>query len=313
MEELASRSLFEAWKSQHGKEYVSTEEDNYRFTVFLDNYKYIQEYNAVHTKTTLGLTQFADLRNDEFGVLMSSGLNKEAAIQAHRKRAPKILDSTSLPSQVDWVQAGYVTPIKNQEQCGGCWAFAAAASMESFYALTGGPLTSFSAQELVDCVGSCDGCDGCSGLDAALQWTSQYGIEAWDTYPFQGQQGTCQYSPAQVISRNTGLENVQPDSMDQFMAAIAQQPVNIGIMASQNVFQLYTSGVLGSDCGDELDHAVTAVGYGSYNGNNVYLIKNQWGTTWGMNGYAFLSADPSINSGSGACGILSCPVYPTQI
>jgi C1A family cysteine protease len=313
LEDVASRSLFEVWKSQHGREYASTEEENYRYTVFLTNYQYIQSYNAANIRTTLALNQFADLRNDEFASVMTSGVTKDDLKKGHSEKAPKILSTESIPDYVNWVQAGYVTPIKNQEQCGGCWAFAAASSMESFYALTGGPLTSFSAQELIDCVGTCDGCDGCSNLYNALQWTSVYGIESWDSYPFEGQQGSCQYSQAQVISRNSGFENVAENNMDQFLAAIAQQPVNVGIEASQNVFQFYSTGVIGSDCGDEIDHAVTAVGYGSYNGENVYLIKNQWGTTWGQEGYGFISGNPNANGGSGACGILSCPVYPTQI
>lgn len=313
LDEVASRTLFEVWKAQHGREYASTEEEEYRYSIFISNHQSIQDYNSAHTKTTLALNQFADLTNDEFATLMSSGVNKESLLKAHREKAPKMLSTESIPDYVNWVQAGYVTPIKNQAQCGGCWAFAAAASMESFYALTGGPLTSFSAQELIDCVGTCDGCNGCANLYNALQWTSTYGIESWDSYPFEGQQGSCQYSQGQVISRNSGYENVAENNMDQFLAAIAQQPVNVGIEASQNVFQFYSTGVIGSDCGNEIDHAVTAVGYGSYNGENVYLIKNQWGTTWGQEGYGFISANPDVNGGSGVCGILSCPVYPTQI
>lgn len=313
MQDNELRTLFEVWKLQYNREYASTDEENYRYTVFLNNYQYIQMYNSLNKKTKLALNQFADLLNEEFASTMASGVRKEDLIKAHSEKSPKMLETIGIPDYVNWVQAGYVTPIKNQEQCGGCWAFAAAASMESFYALTGGPLTNFSPQELIDCVGTCDGCDGCANLYNALQWTSQYGIESWDSYPFQGQQGSCEYSEGQVISRNSGYENVAANNMDQLLAAIAQQPVNVGIEANQNAFQFYSSGVIEGSCGAELDHAVTAVGYGSYDGTNVYLIKNQWGTTWGLDGYAFISADPSVNGGAGVCGILTCPVYPTQI
>lgn len=313
MDDDALRTMFEMWKLQMGKEYASTDEENYRYTVFLNNYRFIQDYNAQNKKVTLGLTRFADLLNEEFASTMVGGVNKEDLMKGHQSKPPKILETVGIPDYVNWVQAGYVTPIKNQEQCGGCWAFAAASSMESFYALTGGQLTSFSAQELIDCVGSCDGCDGCANLYNALEWTSQYGIESWDSYPFTGEQGSCQYSQSQVISRNSGYENVAENNIDQLLAAIAQQPVNVGVEANQSVFQLYSSGVIGSDCGDELDHAITAVGYGSYEGQNVFYVKNQWGTTWGINGYAFISGSSSANGGAGACGILSCPVYPTQI
>jgi C1A family cysteine protease len=94
------------------------------------------------------------------------------------------------------------------------------------------------------------------------------------------------------------------------MTAIAQQPVSVAIEADQKDFQLYQSGVLTSECGTTLDHGVLAIGYGTENGEDYYLVKNSWGTSWGDEGYIKLGRGPSYNDGQGQCGILLQASYP---
>ena len=92
-------------------------------------------------------------------------------------------------------------------------------------------------------------------------------------------------------------------------AALAQQPLSVSIEADTYVFQTYKSGVLNSTkCGTQLDHAVLAVGYGSENGQEYWLVKNSWGTTWGENGYIKLA----IVDGDGICGVQMGPLFPTS-
>jgi cathepsin L len=114
----------------------------------------------------------------------------------------KPLDVSALPSSVNWTAAGAVTSVKNQEQCGGCWAFAAAASLEGYNYLANGKLIDLSEQQLIDCVSNCEGCNGCSNLYNALEYTSEKGIESYQEYPFTGQTGSCQYSASEVIVKN---------------------------------------------------------------------------------------------------------------
>jgi len=94
-------------------------------------------------------------------------------------------------------------------------------------------------------------------------------------------------------------------------AAVAQQPVSIAIEADQDSFQFYSSGVLTADCGDALDHGVLVVGYNSTSTPPYYIVKNSWGADWGLSGYIYLVDDPTLNDGSGQCGMLSQPSYPT--
>jgi cathepsin L len=306
-------ALYESWKSEFNMKFETSEEDSYRFEVFQVNYNYIQEYNALNNGVTLGLNQFAHLTNQEFAAWVK-GINADTItnLQNAFETAP-VDEDIELPSEVDWVTAGAVTNIKNQEQCGGCWAFAAASVMESFNYLKNGNsgLVSLSPQQLIDCVKTCDGCNGCDNLYNALIYTSQQGIENLNDYPITDQNGQCKYNSADVVVKNTGYQNVAPKSVSALQTAIAQQPTIVGIEASQPVFQLYKSGIIGGDCGTQVDHAVTAVGYG-VNGTAAFLIKNSWGTTWGMQGYVYISNDATLNNGLGACGILTMPAYPSN-
>jgi C1A family cysteine protease len=307
-EDLAA--LYENWKVEYNKNFETAEEDAYRFEVFTINYNYIQEYNALNNGVTLGLNQFAHLTNQEFAAWVK-GIHYDETKVAATEYAP-VKSREELPASVDWVTQGAVTDIKNQEQCGGCWAFAAAAVMEGYAVIQQQKsLQSFSPQQLIDCVTTCDGCNGCDNLYNALAYTAQKGIELLTDYPITDQNGRCTYNAADVGGENKNYQNVQPKSVEALETAIAGQPTIVGIEASQPVFQLYKSGVIGGDCGTQVDHAVTAVGYGVQN-QPAFLIKNSWGTTWGMQGYVYISNDGTLNGGLGACGILTMPAYPSN-
>ena len=95
----------------------------------------------------------------------------------------------------------------------------------------------------------------------------------------------------------------------QVKAAIAQQPISVAIQANQMVFQLYTSGIFDNTrCGTNLDHAVALVGYGTEGGQDYYILRNSWGTTWGESGYMRIADN---GDGAGICGVQSAAVYPT--
>jgi len=225
---------------------------------------------------------------------------------AHVQANTKKFDSHALPASVDWRPKGVVTPIKNQGQCGSCWTFSTTGVLEGFYALNHGKLLSFSEQQIVDCATSAGyGCEG-GWPYLAVTYAAQEGLELESEYPYTAQDGTCQYQASDATHTNAGYTFVGTNSVDDLMAAIVTMPVSVLIEADEDVFQFYTSGIISTGCGASLDHAVLAVGYDS----TAFIVKNSWGTSWGDQGFVYISTDGSANAGAGVCGILSQPLVP---
>jgi C1A family cysteine protease len=303
-QEAALQDLFDTWKIQNNKQYSSAEEEAERFAIFSMNYAVVQEWNAAGNSAVLGLNLFADLTNQEFGAMYTgSQPAPEDVVQANIVAFDNV---DTVPTSWDWVTEGAVTPIKNQEQCGSCWAFATVATTEGQYKLNGNTLTSFSEQQIVDCDTTCDGCNG-GWPYLAMAYVAKTGLETETEYPYTGVGGKCNYNAKEATNTTvTGAAFVTPKSATDLFAGVYQQPVAIIVEANQNVFQLYTSGIITTGCGVALDHAITAVGYTP----TYFIVKNSWGTTWGQQGYLWISTSTDYNDGLGACGIFSQPQYP---
>ncbi|KAG2397101.1 Senescence-specific cysteine protease [Vigna angularis] len=303
----------EQWMNRYGIEYKDPEERDKRFRIFKENVNYIEvSNNAANKPYLLGINQFADLTNEEF-IARRNRFKAHMCSSIIRSTTFKYENVTAIPSTVDWRQKGAVTPVKNQGQCGCCWAFSAVAATEGIHALTTGKLISLSEQELVDCdtKGVDQGCEGGFMDDAFKFIINNHGLNTEANYPYKGVDGKCN-AKAEAIGAATitGYEDVPVNNEKALQKAVANQPVSVAIDASGSDFQFYKSGVFTGSCGTELDHGVTAVGYDvSDDGSKYWLVKNSWGTEWGEEGY--IRMQRGVAAQEGLCGIAMMASYPT--
>jgi len=290
---LANREKYEALFFEHvqkfqlsfssGRDFVS------RLEIFAARVDEIETHNAQPGASyKMGLNQFSHLTAAEFQDAVHLGSLRPPYL---RKNAPMIheapLDMSSVPASVDWVSAGAVTPVKNQGNCGSCWSFSTTGSLEGIYYIKNKNLQSFSEQDMVSCDNTDSGCNG-GWMDTAFTWVQgKGGLPLETTYPYTsgttGASGTCDKSKTTIFpgSAPTGFVDVQANSVNALMSAVAQQPVSIAIQADQASFQTYSSGVLTAKCGQQLDHGVLVTGYGTLNGVDYWQVKNSWGSSWG--------------------------------
>jgi len=298
------RAAFNEWMHAHSRTYAH---DAFRvkYNTFKTNVDIVDANNAQNNGLTLALNKFADMSNAEFKAYYT-GLKAQTTRQENDDTP-----SVEVPTSVDWRTKGAVTPVKNQGQCGSCWSFSSTGSLEGLNFIKNKKLLSFSEQQLVDCSQSY-GNDGCDGglMDYAFEYVAAQGIEEESVYPYTAEDGTCQYNAAKTVFKNKAYTDVKANSPTALETAIAQQPVSVAVEADQSAWQLYSSGVImPAHCGTQLDHGVLAVGYGSADGKEVYIVKNSWGADWGLKGYVYLERTKA--NGAGTCGIQMQPSYPT--
>ncbi|KAL5493678.1 hypothetical protein EMCRGX_G014888 [Ephydatia muelleri] len=297
-----------SWKTRHAKKYEDETEETERRLIWNSNFERIIEHNRKRLSFTLGLNQFADLTNDEWRTLyLSPPLNTSDFMQNSRLHAPLV--GGSLPDSVDWRQYGYVTQVKNQGQCGSCWAFSATGALEGQNFKKTGTLESLSEQQLLDCSWKY-GNAGCNGglMNYAFKYVKDYGVCSGDSYPYVGYLWVCKSKYCSKAASCSGYVNIQSASESDLMDATANiGPVSVAIDASSYAFQFYSSGVYSdSQCSSsKLNHGVLVVGYGTSSSKQGYwIVKNSWGTSWGNSGYILMS------KGQNMCGIASAASYP---
>merc|ERR1711918_7203 len=200
---------------------------------------------------------------------------------------------------IDWTTKGAVTPVKNQGQCGSCWAFSTTGGLEGSWQLATGNLVSMSEQQFVDCDTGSAGCNGGS-MEQAFSWAGSTAVATESSYAYTARDGSCKSSFSTAIPSGgvTGYKNVGT-SASSLTSAIMNSPISVAIEADQSVFQMYSGGVITSGCGTNLDHGVLAVGV---NSDGSIKVKNSWGTSWGSNGF--------VNIATNQCGITSDASYP---
>ena len=302
---------FQQWSEANGRVYQPTERD-YRESVYYANVAKIDAHNEGNFSWTMDVNQFADLTADEFKAQVVSGSFRRGEQRNATVGVRGLWSRADLPASVNWTAAGAVTPVKDQAQCGSCWAFSTTGSVESAWFLAKGTLPSVSEQQLVDC-STAEGNQGCNGglMDYAFEYIiKNKGITTEAAYPYTATgPNTCVAAGKPVVATLSGYKDVPVNSETALETAIAQQPVSVAVEADQSVFQFYSGGVMDSACGTQLDHGVLAVGYGTLGGKEYYLVKNSWGASWGANGYILLGRGAKFNP-SGQCGLQMAASYP---
>ena len=297
---------FEAFMARFSKSYASLEEKAHRLRVFLDNAAFIRVSNSLNRDWTLGVNTFSDLTPAEFRqryMKFSHVARGESASVFYRE------NTLGVPTQVDWRTQGVVTPVKDQGQCGSCWAFSTTGSVEGAWALKGNGLVSLSEQQLVDCFNNY-GNYGCYGglMDNAFKYIiANGGITTEANYPYVAVNQNCNSAAAgNKAATISGYSDVAQNSQPSLQSAVAQQPVSVAVEADQAAWQSYSSGVVTANCGTALDHGVLAVGYDTTVSPSYWIVKNSWGSGWGLSGYIKIG----MTSGNGVCGINMEPSFP---
>jgi cathepsin L len=298
---------FLSWMKLYGKSYDS-DEFTRRFAIFKANLDFVTKHNADRYKTfKVAMNKFGDLTSEEFGKIYlgtrinvtSKPMNFEPFLQA------------DLPATWDWrkdgpVSGGVVTPVKNQAQCGSCWAFSTTGSVEGCHALSTKKIVSLSEQNLMDCSFS-QGNEGCNGglMTQAMNYIiSNRGIDTEASYPYTARDGTCHYNAANSGSTLGSYTNVASGNEADLLLKASQGPTSVAIDASRSSFQFYSSGIYSdpSCSSSQLDHGVLVIGWG----NGYWLVKNSWGSDWGMNGYIEMA-----RNSKNMCGIATMATLPT--
>jgi C1A family cysteine protease len=298
---------FSDFTQRYNKTY-SADEYDLRYDIFRNNLERIRTHNEKDLSWKLGINQFADLTSDEFR-MRYLGFKKPL----ENNNIPRLTDYSlknlrDLPKEVDWRKKNVVNPVKDQASCGSCWAFSAIGSIESAYAIKTGTLYSLSEQQLVDCSKSY-GNNGCSGglMNFADKFAENQALCSESSYPYTAADGTCQTSCKGLVQLKSYVDVPQNDEK-ALQAAIGLQPVSVAVEADTDI-QLYSSGIIDNpNCGENLDHGVVTIGFGSENGKEYYIVRNSWSSSWGESGYFRLARN--VASPSGMCGIAMQPSYP---
>ena len=294
--------VFEQWIQKEGKVYSSPAEKSYRLSVFSKTKAEVERVNSSQEGYKFGLNKFSDMTKEEFKAKYlgyKADLNSDYDVSDYQGYEQP-------PASIDWSKKGAVTNVKDQGQCGSCWAFSATGTLEGAWFLAKGELLSFSEQQLVDC-SWLQGNMGCHGglPDNAFKYYEHKGFLKESDYWYNATDGHCQYESkkSKIIGHlHTFKKNGETES--DLMASVALRPTSVGVLADP--WMNYMGGIYSNvqECPAKkrfIDHAVLAVGYGTdEKGVDFWLIKNSWGPNWGERGYIRLGRN--LTAG-GMCGV----------
>jgi len=304
-----AKAQFADFMLEYNKVYSTAEEFDLRFSNFKDNLAKIAALQG--SSAVFGVTKFSDMSEEEFRNTMLMPNRPERTFDT----VPVIGSDEPLaaPDSFDWRTKSAVTPVKDQGQCGSCWAFSATEAIESAWILKGHATPStvnLSPQQIVDC-DTIDGVQGCNGgyTESAYDYIKQAGgEEPISAYPYTAENGQCKFKAADVVAKISGYSTISKteSALPNNLATIG--PLSICLDASK--WQNYKSGVMTNrECcltKCTLDHCVQLVGYNSTAPTPYWIVRNSWNTNWGIDGYIYLEMNKDT------CGITTDITWPTS-
>jgi len=287
-------SEFQKWAANNQKIYTP-EEYQRRLAIFTTNADLIQQLNenAGADGASFALNKFADITPQEFSAYYLGYVPSTQDMEELQ------LSDEAVPDTFDWISKDKVTPVKNQEQCGSCWAFSATENIESVWMiakdLTPSTFKPLAPQQIVDCDKRDGGCNG-GNPPTAYEYIIQAGGQDTEaSYPYHAVNQACQFKPADVEAKITSYKTISNEA-DMKTATATVSPLSICVDAAQ--WQFYSSGVMTpSQCGTSLDHCVQIVGYDTTANPPYWNVRNSWGTDWGMSGFI------RLEYGHNTCGL----------
>jgi len=315
-----------------------------RKAVFEQRLAEIKAHNQLDESWKEGVNHLTDRTETELKGLRGYKMSYTAATLEKKGGEPYVFKNLALPKEVDWRKAGVVSQVKDQGQCGSCWSFGTAESVESYWALATGQLAILSEQQVLDCTANpnqCGGTGGCGGGTVEVAFAGiikQGGLSSEWTYPYQSYWGknfaTCGFNNTRtpVYAKLKSYVNLPVNKYEPILEAVAHEgPLAIAVDAS--AWSKYESGVF-DGCNQthpDIDHSVQLVGYGSdHKDGDYWLIRNSWTPAWGEDGYIRIKRrekpicgvdlNPSDGLGCkngpptvevcGTCGVLFDGLYP---
>ncbi|KAH7567190.1 hypothetical protein ACOSQ2_011328 [Xanthoceras sorbifolium] len=287
---MSAYHQFSSFKKEYNKTYLTQEEDDYRFGVFMSNLLQARRNQNLDPTAIHGVTKFSDLTPSEF-CRKYLRLDGQIQLPKHLKTLP-ILPTDNLPTAFDWRDDDAVTGVKDQGSCGACWAFASIATVETAHFLANDKLVDMSEQQLIDCSHECTddkvvcnrGCKGGKHILAYSYMLKVGGVEAAKDYPYTGiDTDSCKFDENKIVASIYDFNNIVADE-DQYAANLVEYGT-VAVRINGSMMQTYTGGIACPPCSDNFNHEVTLVGYGS---DRHWIIKNSWGTDFGENGYYML-------------------------
>lgn len=292
---------FQAFKTKFNKRYASVEDEIRALRIFSENRAIIREMRLANPEASFGFTQFSDMSQDAFLSKLRRAGAKANSVIPHEEMEVDKSALAALPSELNWVTRGAVTPVQTQGDCASDWAMAAVANIEGVNFVKNGQLTPLSIEELMSCTTD-NGCDG--GItENAFEWLLQKqggNIMTAASWPMNDGASNCTFVWKTVGATISSYKSISQSEAALQLYTATYGPIAVGVDALS--WQFYTGGVMTNCSSSQIDHMVTVVGYNDNAATPYWILKNSWGTSFGMNGYVW------IQKGVNACGIKEMPI-----